>query len=98
MRDVRDLQDDVREGLDSVRCSLDVIDTTMTDLIPDVVRAIRSIGHAISGDAMPYTTPEGGRVGDLTEAMIMCGLGLRAIASAITEHTEFLREQAEGES
>lgn len=77
--------------------------------VADMLRMIacnqEKIAHAICVPGVPYTDEQdGGKVGDLTEAMIMCGKGLYSIAEAIEglaeaarDRNEFLREQAEGE-
>jgi hypothetical protein len=77
---------------------------SIVDMLDASAHAQRRIADAICKPGVPYTDIDGGKVGDLTEAMIMCGKGLHSIAEAIEglaeaarDRNEFLREQAEGE-
>ena len=66
----------------------------VVDAIDRAATNLRNIADAISpSDAAPYTTPDGGRVDSLTEAVIYAAQGLTKIAGAISDLASAVRER-----
>ncbi len=60
--------------------------------VADVAEQIGAVAFAITDvDALAVTTPDGGRVGCLTEAIIYLAKNAGAIADAINEVSEAIR-------
>ena len=70
----------------------------VVEMIQSMAQAQKKVANAITGSDLGIGhDANGGAVGCLTEAVMGVTGGLCQIAAAIRAHTEFLREQAEGE-
>ena len=72
-------------------------DLTLADTIDTISSRMTSIRDAICRPGVPWDDGLGGKVGDLTEATIYAGQGLHAIAAAIGELAEAIREHGVAE-
>jgi len=91
--------DEIVEGLERCFISPNVVDRNMepanvVDVIDRAARNLNLIAHAITPtDAVAMRTPDGGRVGSLTEAVIYAADSLTKIAEAIGDLASAVRER-----
>jgi hypothetical protein len=89
----------IKEAIENCFVSPNVRDSNMesanvVDVIDDVARGLRTIAHAITPlDACPMTTPNGGSVGSLAEAVVYAAQNLELIADAISDLAEAIRSK-----
>jgi len=92
---------DIIEGLERCFVSPNVADSNLepanvVDVIDRAARNMHRIAHAITPqDAAAMSTPGGGRVGSLTEAVIFATEGLKDIAAAISDLAQAVREHGD---
>ena len=67
----------------------------VTEVIDRVAINLGDIASAITpGEMMPMNTPDGGRVGSLTEAVIYAAKSLSSIAAAIGDLADAVRDRS----
>ena len=64
----------------------------VVDVADKIANALVGLRDAVCEPAAPFNTPDGGRVGNVTEAMIFIGQEIGNVASSIRDLAEAIRD------
>lgn len=65
--------------------------------VEELTRAVSEIAQAICRPGVAWNSPDGGKVGDLTEATIFVGQQIGRLASAMQDIADVMRDREERE-